>query len=43
MIDIFTGIALIGAAVSLAAWGIAVAKLRIENGEWKGENVKWKM
>jgi len=43
MIDIFTGIALIGAAVSLAAWGIAVAKLRIENGEWKGENVKCKM
>ena len=31
MIDIFTGIALVGAAVSTAAWGIAVAKLRMEN------------
>jgi len=31
MIDIFTGIALVGAAVSTIAWGIAIAKLRIEN------------
>ena len=36
MTDIFTGLALVGAAVSTAAWAIAVAKLRIGNGE-RGE------
>ena len=30
-----TRLALIGAAVSFAAWAVAVAKLKMENGKWK--------
>jgi len=33
MMDILTGFALVGAAVSLAAWAIAVAKCKMENGK----------
>ena len=30
-----TRLALVGAAVSFAAWAVAVAKLKMENGKWK--------
>ena len=38
MTDIFTGLALTGAAVSTAAWAVAAAKLRIENVKCRIEN-----
>ena len=35
MTDFMTRLALVGAAVSFAAWAVAVAKLKMENGKWK--------
>ena len=43
MMDIFTGFALVGAAISTAAWAVAAAKLRIENGKWTKGNEKCRM
>ena len=37
MPDFMTRLALVGAAVSFAAWAVAVAKLKMENGKMENE------